>query len=157
MTTPINSTTSTRRGTPAPVEASFWIEIIALVGTMACALALLIATLGAFAGAASGATEPAQAGSSSAIRPHVYEGLITDTRCGAKHSAAIGKTAANCARVCVHGGAQFALVDGEAIYPLDGDLVALKRVAGQRVRIVGTLSGNKISVASVHLESETGS
>jgi hypothetical protein len=157
MTRPINSTTGTTPGATAPVQARIWIEIIALVGTMACALALLIATLGAFAGAASGATEPGQAGSSSATRPHIYEGLITDARCGAKHSAAIGKTAANCTRVCVHGGEQFALVDGEAIYLLDGDLAALKRVAGQRVRIVGTLSGNKISVASVHPESETGS
>jgi hypothetical protein len=83
--------------------------------------------------------------------------MITDAHCGAKHSAAIGKAAADCVRVCVHGGEQFALIDGEAIYLLDGDLVALKKVAGERVRIVGTLSGNKISVASVRPESQAGS
>jgi len=57
--------------------------------------------------------------------------------------------AADCTRVCVHGGEQFALVDGESVYVLEGDLVALKRVAGQRVRLVGTLNGNKISVSAV--------
>jgi hypothetical protein len=153
----INLTTITGRSTAAPVQARIWIEIIALVSTMACVLALVIATLGAFAGAASGATEPGQAGSSASIGPHTYNGMITDAHCGAKHSAAIGKAAADCVRVCVHGGEQFALIDGEAIYLLDGDLVALKKVAGERVRIVGTLSGNKISVASVRPESQAGS
>jgi hypothetical protein len=153
MIAPVNLPIVARR-TAAPVHARLWIEIIALVSTMACVLALLIATLGAFAGAASGATEPGQAGSSSAIEPHAYSGMITDAHCGAKHSAAIGKAAADCVRVCVHGGEQFALIDGEAIYLLDGDLVALKQVAGERVRIIGTLSGNKISVASVQLESQ---
>jgi len=49
----------------------------------------------------------------------------------------------------VHGGEQFVLVDGDAVYLLEGDWVVLKRVAGQRVRIVGTLSGRRISVRSV--------
>jgi hypothetical protein len=49
----------------------------------------------------------------------------------------------------VYAGEQFVLVDGETTYVLDGDVVALKRVAGQRVRIVGTLNGKKISVTSV--------
>ena len=75
--------------------------------------------------------------------------MITDTRCGAKHSAVIGKTAADCTVACVRGGQQFILVDGETIYLLEGDLVVLKRVAGQRARISGTLNGKKISVTSI--------
>jgi hypothetical protein len=157
MITPINLPTITGRSTAAPVQARIWIEIIALVSTMACVLALLIATLGVFAEAASGATEPGQAGPVASIGPRTYIGMVTDAHCGAKHSATIGKAAADCVRVCVHGGEQFALVDGEVIYLLDGDSVALKRVAGQRVKIVGTLSGNKISVASVQPESQAGS
>jgi hypothetical protein len=78
-----------------------------------------------------------------------YEGMITDTRCGAKHSAAIGLAAADCTRACVHGGEQFALVDGDNVYVLEGEVGAVKRMAGQRVRIVGTLNGNKISVSTV--------
>jgi hypothetical protein len=133
----------------APARARIWIDIIALVSTTACALALLLATLGAFAGVASGETESGQATLTSSVQPHVYEGMITDAHCGAKHSADMGKTAADCTRACVHSGEPFTLVDGEAMYLLDGDLVALKRVAGQRVRILGTLNGNTISVASV--------
>lgn len=78
-----------------------------------------------------------------------YEGMITDTHCGAKHSAAMGQTAANCTLACVHAGEQFVLVDGDAVYLLEGDMIALKQVAGQRVKIVGTLNGTKISVRSV--------
>ena len=130
-------------------HARVWIGIIALVSTTACALALLIATLGAFAGVASGETESSQTAPPSSVQRRTYEGMITDAHCGAKHSADMGKTAADCTRACVHGGERFALVDNEAAYLLDGDLVALKRAAGQRVRILGTLNGNTISVASV--------
>jgi hypothetical protein len=125
----------------------FWIETIALVSVIACALALLIATLGAVAGAAAGEPQSGQSRPSSAAR--AYEGMITDTRCGAKHSAAIGATAAGCTVACVRGGEQFVLVDADTTYLLEGDVIALKRVAGRRVRIVGTLNGRKISVTSV--------
>jgi hypothetical protein len=57
--------------------------------------------------------------------------------------------AADCTVGCVRGGEQFALVDGDTTYLLEGDLVTLKRVAGQRVRIVGALNGKKISVTAV--------
>jgi hypothetical protein len=75
--------------------------------------------------------------------------MISDARCGAKHSAAIDKGATNCTITCVRAGEQFVLIDGDKFYLLDGDLVALKQVAGQRVRIVGTLNGTKIAVRSV--------
>lgn len=127
----------------------FWIETTAVVSAIACALALLFATLGAVAGAVAGDPESGQAGPSSALGQRSYEGMITDTHCGAKHSAEIGKTAADCTRVCVHAGEQFVLVDGDAIYLLEGEQAALKRLAGQRVRITGTLAGKKISVTSV--------
>jgi hypothetical protein len=131
------------------IRTRFWIETIALVSAIACALALLIATLGAVAGAAGGEPASGQAGPSSALGQRSYEGMITDTRCGAKHSAEIGRTAADCTRVCVHAGEQFVLVDGDAIYLLEGEPGALKRMAGQRVRILGTLNGKTISVTSV--------
>ena len=90
-----------------------------------------------------------QSGPSPAIPSQTYEGVITDTHCGAKHSAAIGATATDCTIRCVRAGEQFVLVDSETIYLLEGDLGALKRVAGQRVRIVGTLNGKTISVTAV--------
>jgi hypothetical protein len=126
----------------------FWLETIALVTVITCALALVIATLGAVAGAAA-AGEPESGQSRSSPAARTYEGMITDTRCGAKHSAAIGATATRCTLACVRGGEQFILVDGDTTYFLEGDVIALTRVAGQRVTIVGTLNGRKISVTSV--------
>lgn len=130
-------------------RARFWIETIVLVGGIACALALLFAALGAVAGAAAGEPESGQRESPTAVRLQIFEGVLTDTQCGAKHSAAIGKAPADCTRACVHGGEQFALVDGDALYVIEGDPAVLRGAAGQRVRISGTLSGKKISVSSV--------
>jgi|SRR5271165_5783585 len=127
--------------------ARFWVETIALVSAFACALALAIAILGTLAGAAAAGEESGQSRPSPAAR--TYEGVITDTRCGARHSPAIARMASDCTRICVHGGAQFVLVDSDTTYVLEGDAVALKRVTGQRVRIVGTLNGKTISVTSV--------
>jgi hypothetical protein len=90
-----------------------------------------------------------QSGASPAGQTQAYEGMVTDTHCGARHSAAIGETAADCVIFCVRGGAQFALVDGDTTYVLEGDSIGLKRVAGQRARILGTLNSNKISVTSI--------
>ena len=129
------------------IRALFWVRTIALVSAIACVLAFAIAILGTLAGAAAGETESGQSRPLSAAQ--TYEGMITDTRCGARHSPAIGRAAANCTRICVRYGEQFVLVDGDTTYVLEGDAVALKRVAGQRVRIVGTLNGKTISVTSI--------
>lgn len=122
-----------------------WLEIVALVTAIACALALLIATLGAAAAAAADDSE----GQHSSASEKTYEGMVTCSRCGAKHSAAMARTATTCARVCVHSGASFELVQADSAYLLEGHLDALKRVAGERARIVGTRNGNTIKVASV--------
>jgi hypothetical protein len=128
-------------------RAIFWIRTIALVSVIACALAFAIAILGTLAGAATGEAKSGHVPPLPTARS--YEGIITDARCGAKHSAVIGRMAANCTLICVRDGEQFVLVDGDTTYVLEGDAVALKRVAGQRVRIVGTLKGRKISLTSV--------
>jgi uncharacterized low-complexity protein len=128
-----------------------WIEMLLAASAIACIVALFLATLGSAAGAGAGAgdsgTEPP--GQTSAAQTQAYEGIVTDTRCGAKHSPAVGLAAADCTRVCVHRGDSFALVDGDKTYTLEGESAALKRVAGERVRITGMLNGNVISVASV--------
>jgi hypothetical protein len=124
----------------------FWIEIIIVGSAVACALALLIATLGAFAGAAVGAFEHSQ---TKAAAPETFEGMVTCSRCGARHHADLGQTAAACVRICVHGGATFTLVDGDKTYVLVGDPELLKKVAGQRTRIEGLATGNTIRVTSM--------
>jgi hypothetical protein len=124
-----------------------WIEIVMLATAIACALALLFATLGAAAGVAAGAVSLQQ--QAPTITDQTYEGMVTCFRCGAKHSAALGETASTCIRVCVHGGAQFALVSANASYLLDGDLNTLKKLAGQRAQVVGALHGKTITISSV--------
>ena len=126
-----------------------WIEIVLLGTAIACALALLFATLGAAAGAAggeAGARQPSPV-------EQTYEGMVSCSRCGAKHSSELGQTATTCTRTCVNGGANFALVDVNATYLLEGDLDLLKKVAGQRARIVGALRGKTIMISSVAAES----
>jgi hypothetical protein len=119
------------------------IEIV-IVGTIvACALALLIAV---FAAVAEGIGE---AQTTSAAAQQTYEGMVTCSRCGARHSAKIGKTAGECTRTCVRGGANFVLVDGDKTYLLDVQPDRLKNVIGQRARIVGVVAGSKMRVTSV--------
>lgn len=126
-----------------------WVEIASLVTAAACVLALLLATLGAGAAAAINVNANAGEQGNSTQNEESYEGMVTCSRCGAKHSAALERTATNCTRICVHAGASFELVQGESTYLLEGDLQALKRVAGERTRILGIRNGNTIKVTSV--------
>lgn len=126
-----------------------WIEIVLLGTAIACAVALLLVTIGAAAGTALGQVESA---APAHLAPaSTYEGMLSCSRCGAKHSANLSRTASDCVRVCVHSGAQFALVEADVTYLLDGDLNQLKHAAGQRVRITGSLNGKTIHVVSVGL------
>jgi hypothetical protein len=143
----------------------FWIEIVGLGTAIACALALVIATLGAAAAAVGGhpkseqakseqaqaepAAESPSAASLSLALQQTHEGMVTCSRCGAKHSATLGRTAVDCSITCVRAGATFALVDGDKTYMLDGASDRLKKVAGRRARIMGSVRGNRINVSSV--------
>ena len=122
-----------------------WLEIVILGTAIAFALALLFATLGV---AASAAVDPGVP-QATTNQNQTFQGMVTCSRCGAKHSAALDRSASNCVRVCVHAGATFSLVDDESTYLLEGDSVSLKKLAGQRARVIGTRSGNTIRVVSV--------
>lgn len=124
-----------------------WIEILWLGTAVACALALTIATLGAATGAASGKEAARQETQSPAVQ--TYEGIVTCSRCGARHSATLDQTAADCTRRCVRAGANFTLVEGDATYILEGDVGVLGRLAGRRARIAGELNGNTIRISSI--------
>jgi hypothetical protein len=117
------------------------------VGALAVVLVLLTATLGI--GAAPAKTQSSQGQPDSSAQTHNYEGVVTDTHCGAKHSASIGDTAGDCTIRCVRAGEQFALVDGDSSYLLEGDPVTLKQAAGQRVKVIGTLNDRRILVTSI--------
>jgi hypothetical protein len=126
----------------------FWIEVITLCAGAAFGLALALAFVGAVVVAFGQTAEPPQS-TAQPDRQQTYVGMVTCSRCFAKHSAKIGATATDCARVCIRDGANFTFVNGDRTYLLEGDPAALKRVAGQRVQIVGALNGGTITVASV--------
>jgi len=119
-----------------------------IAGAVACGSILWAASLRHSAAPQDNSSQSERA-QLSANQTQAYEGIVTDTRCGGKHSAAIGLSAGACAKACVHSGEHFALVDGDKMYVLEGETDALKRVAGERVKIAGALNGNTISVASV--------
>jgi hypothetical protein len=79
----------------------------------------------------------------------LFSGVITDSRCSARHSMNSGKTSAECARSCIRNGANYLLVDGDVTHALQGEANQLEKLAGERVDIVGMLEGNTIKVASV--------
>lgn len=77
-----------------------------------------------------------------------FVGIVTDSRCGAKHQMA-DKSAEECARACHQAGASYALVAGDNLYMLKGREKEVAQVAGQKARVSGTLSGTTIAVKSV--------
>jgi hypothetical protein len=81
-----------------------------------------------------------------------FSGVITDSKCGARHVAESNMSSAECARFCVRNGAQYLLVDGEKNSVLGGDTSKLSKLAGQRVRITGTRTGDRIDVVSIAAE-----
>jgi hypothetical protein len=129
-----------------PRTRYYWLALL-LAGALFCSLALFVRTNNAVAG--SKQTESFQPVKTPSAPTETYEGIVTDTHCQAKHSAKAGLSAGDCTRACVHGGEHFALVDGDKAYVLEGEADALKRTAGERVKIAGALNGNTITVASV--------
>lgn len=142
-----------------PIRLRLWVELAATICGIACVLAVFFVTVGA--ASRDGSDEAGQAQSTpaksaaQAVAPSAeaqpYEGVVTDTHCGARHSADAAQSAAGCTRSCVHAGEHFALVDGDKVYVLEGEPELLKRAAGVRVTVMGTRNNDTIAVASVRL------
>jgi hypothetical protein len=78
-----------------------------------------------------------------------FNGMITDSFCGARHMRKSHENSAECAHTCVRRGAGYVLVDGNRRYQLTGGNDALERLAGQRAIVTGTRQGGTIVVNSV--------
>jgi hypothetical protein len=134
-----------------------WIEIVLVGSAISVGLALLLASIGAAAGIPEASYDVPQSAAAATQKTdsaeQIFDGMVTCSRCGARHSPALQRPATVCVRVCVHGGATFALVSADSSYVLRGDSQALKPFAGERARVVGTLSGHTIVVQSVSPES----
>lgn len=150
------------------IKLRLWIELVATICGIACVLAVFLVTVGAASRDSSDDSNQAEQAASQAqsvpaksavmassaaqtAEAQPFEGVVTDTHCGARHSPDGALSAAGCTRSCVHAGQHFALVDGDKVYVLEGDGELLKRAAGERVTVIGTLNDNTIAVASVRL------
>lgn len=80
-------------------------------------------------------------------------GVISDSMCGAHHMMK-DASAAQCTRVCVKQGADYALVAGDKVYTLKGDKAQFDRFAGQPVTVKGSVSGATINVSALEPSKE---
>ncbi len=76
-----------------------------------------------------------------------FSGTVSDSHCGAKHAKA-SADAEGCVEKCVSGGASYVLVSKGKVYQLS-DQDKVKGMGGKAVKVMGSLSGDTITVTSV--------
>jgi hypothetical protein len=81
--------------------------------------------------------------------PQTFTGVVTDDMCGKKHTMMPGKPDSKCIRACVKAGSKYALLVGDKIYVLRGDVKQIDHFAGKKVKAAGDVSGNTITLASI--------
>jgi hypothetical protein len=131
-------------------------SLISLIGTCilmalgaAFALAIIVAAgSAALAGRASEEPQLTSPATPEVVPGGFYEGMVTDSRCGARHGKNSHLNPSECARLCVRQGARYVLVDGPRRYKLLGSEEDLAKFAGQRIRISGRRQGETIQVSS---------
>jgi hypothetical protein len=130
-----------------------WISLIGSCLLMAVGAALAFAVIvaagsAALAGRQSSEEPHLTSPAIPEIAPSVYQGVVTDSRCGARHLKNSHLSPAECARLCVRQGVSYVLVDGNRRYKLVGSEEALDKFAGQRIRVSGMRQGETIQVSS---------
>ncbi len=129
----------------------FGLLVYCFSATLAAGLALAI-----LLAAAAFVFDPALEASSGHLRTvstaQEFSGVITDSRCGARHLRNSGRSSAECVRACVRRGAKYILVDGDVTYILGGDSQLWEDMAGERVRVTGSLDGDVVTVASAAVQ-----
>lgn len=76
-------------------------------------------------------------------------GVVSDATCGRTHNMMPGKSDAECTRACIMKGSKYALVVGDKVYTLEGQADALDKLAGEKAKVTGMVSGDTMQVASV--------
>lgn len=77
-----------------------------------------------------------------------FTGIVSDSMCGKNHMMK-DKSAAECTRVCVKQGMDYALVVGQEIYTLKGNTSEIDKYAGEPATIKGKMNGKTIEVESI--------
>jgi hypothetical protein len=130
-----------------------WISLIGYCGLMVFGAAFAFAVIvagGSVALASHQNSENAQNTSPMPAAPTgtAFSGMITDSRCGARHIRNSRLSSAECARECVRKGSRYVLVDGAHRYTLTGNEETLGRLAGTRANVTGTRQGDTIVVSA---------
>lgn len=122
----------------------FWLQTIGLSVSVAVLFGIVIALFTATAVLAFG-----QKDSPDSQPLQTLTGVLTDSKCAARHPGNSGMSPEQCARFCIKQGASWALVDGDAVYIIKGDSPNFDPMAGERVKITGHVEGNNIQVQSI--------
>ena len=128
-----------------------WLSLLGFFAVLTLASSLIFAAVFAGVTAAIASGESAQTADNQQVDPIVpgqsFSGLITDADCGSRHTDS-RKSAAECARMCVRNGSRYVMVNGDKNYELTGAAQQLGELAGQRVKVIGVVSGDPIKVSS---------
>jgi hypothetical protein len=128
-----------------------WFALITFCATTALVAALGLAILIASATVAFAVAQSltSQRKRASVPSEQVFAGVITDARCGARHSTKFGQGPADCSRACVRDGSHYTLVNGDEQYALEGNGTEVEKLAGQRALISGVRAGETIQITAV--------
>jgi hypothetical protein len=129
------------------VRKRSWLGLIVLCICIALVLALGLAIVGTTVELAFAAARALPDGDGHAAGES-YVGVVADSICGAKHETDSDRTSAECTQLCVKKGAKYVLIDGDKVYTLTGESAKLSQMAGLRVRVWGSRSGDTIQVQS---------
>ena len=88
-------------------------------------------------------------------RAEDFQGVITDTMCGARHDMMKDHPADQCVKMCTKAQYSYALYDGKNIFRLS-DQKTPARFAAQEVKVTGTLNqkSKTIKVSSIEPAAE---
>ncbi len=78
----------------------------------------------------------------------IFDGVLTDDQCGPRHDMGSSQSPAECAQTCVRNGGHYVVVSGDKRYALTGR-EDLGMLAGARVTVAGTLTGDTIKITSI--------
>jgi hypothetical protein len=122
----------------------FWFQTVGLCISLAVLFAVILALLTATAVLAL-----SQKDSSDPQSLQTLTGVLTDSRCAGRHPSDSRMRSSECTLFCIKQGASWVLVDGDTTYLVKGDSPTFDRLAGQRVKLTGSVEGNNIKVQSI--------
>jgi hypothetical protein len=102
-------------------------------------------------------TDYAQTAAMSHGTLQTLSGVISDRRCGAKHTVVNTDRPPSCIRYCLEAGSAYVLVANNTVYSLQGDKEEIEKYAGYRATVSGTAGHGTIVVKSIaRAETSTG-